>query len=98
MHRVAGARWLEQHRGSARTSVQVDNTDVAARTVASGVGIGVIPRFVEIGLRGVVRIFPKPVATTTGFIVYHETVRETARVRAGRIGRDHRSNRAMFDD
>lgn len=82
-HRVAGPRWLEEHRGCARVSVHVDNTEVAGHTIASGAGIGVIPAFLaEARKTEIVRVFPEPVASTTGFIVYHEAVRDVAGVRA----------------
>jgi DNA-binding transcriptional LysR family regulator len=82
-HRVAGPRWLEENRGCARISVYVDNTEVAAHTIASGAGIGVVPAFLAESRKGeVVRVFPEPVAFTTGFIVYHETVRDVGRIRA----------------
>lgn len=82
-HRVAGPRWLEENRGCARISVHVDNTEVAAHTIASGAGIGVLPAFLAASRKAeLVRVFPEPVAYTTGFIVYHETVRELGRVRA----------------
>lgn len=81
--RVAGPRWLEEHRGSARISVHVDNTEVAAHTIASGAGIGVVPAFVaQTREAELVRVFQEPVAFTTGFIVYHEAVRDRIHVRA----------------
>jgi DNA-binding transcriptional LysR family regulator len=82
MHRAAGPRWLEENRGCARVSIVVDNTEVAGHSVASGSGVGVIPVFVEQGRPAVVRVFPKPVASTTGYLVYHESVRDTAKIRA----------------
>jgi DNA-binding transcriptional LysR family regulator len=50
--------------------------------VASGGGIGVIPCPVAETRTELVRVFPDPVAFNTGYIVYHESVRDTARVRA----------------
>jgi DNA-binding transcriptional LysR family regulator len=82
MHKVSGPRWLEQHRGDAVGSVQVDNTEVASHVVASGGGISVIPCAVAEERPGMVRVFPDPVAFNTGWLVYHESARDTARVRA----------------
>jgi DNA-binding transcriptional LysR family regulator len=82
LHKVSGPRWLEEHKGAGVNSAQVDNTEVAAHVVASGVGIGVVPCAVVLGRPELVRIFPDPVAYNTGFIVYHETVRDLACVRA----------------
>jgi DNA-binding transcriptional LysR family regulator len=82
LHKVAGPRWLEEHRGDGVDSAQVDNTEVAAHVVASGVGIGVVPCAVATGRPELVRVFPEPVAFNTGFIVYHEAVRDMACVRS----------------
>jgi DNA-binding transcriptional LysR family regulator len=82
MHKVAGPRWLEDHRGAAAASVQVDNTEVAAHVVASGGGIGVLPCAVAQSRSDMQRVFPDPVAFNTGWLVYHESARERARVRA----------------
>jgi DNA-binding transcriptional LysR family regulator len=82
LHKVAGPRWLEEHKGSGVNSAQVDNTEVAAHVVASGVGIGVVPCAVVLGRPELVRVFPEPVAYNTGFIVYHEAVRDMACVRS----------------
>jgi DNA-binding transcriptional LysR family regulator len=81
MHRASGPRWLEDHKGTAKVALRADNTTVAAQAIVSGAGIGVIP-CVE-GVRPeLVRVFPQPVATATGWLVYHETMRDSARVRA----------------
>ena len=81
MHKVPGPRWLEEHRGSATGSAMVDNTEVACHVVAAGGGIGVL-----LCLRGdvnpaLVRVFPKPVARNSGWIVFHESVRDSVRIR-----------------
>ena len=81
-HKVPGPRWLEEHRGDAVGSVQVDNTEVASHVVASGGGIGVIPCAVAEERPDIVRVFPDPVAFNTAWLVYHESARDTARVRA----------------
>jgi DNA-binding transcriptional LysR family regulator len=81
LHKVAGPRWLEEHRGSATATIQVDNTEVAANSIAAGGGIGVIPCLLAEGRPEMVRLFPDPVAKARGFIVYHETVRDKACVR-----------------
>jgi DNA-binding transcriptional LysR family regulator len=49
--------------------------------LATGAGIGVVPCPVVEGRSELVRVFPEPVAYSTGFIVYHESVRDTACVR-----------------
>lgn len=82
MHRVPGPRWLEDHRGTAKIALRTDNTEVAGQAIASGVGIGVLPPFAETIRPELVRLFPDPVASATGWLVYHETLRDSARVRA----------------
>lgn len=82
MHKVPGPRWLEEHRGAAAGSALVDNTEVAANVVAAGGGVGVL-----LCARGdehpdMVRVFPDPVAQHTGWLVFHESVRDSARIRA----------------
>jgi len=80
--RVPGPRWLEDHRGPDTLCMRVDNTEVASSAIASGGGIGIIPCFEAAGHPEMVRVFPEPVAFNTGWIVYHEASRDTARVRA----------------
>jgi len=82
MHRVAGPRWIEDHRGTASRLTRVDNTEVAGHVISSGGGIGIIPCIVADARPEMVRVFPAPVAFNTGWIVYHEAMRDTARVRA----------------
>jgi DNA-binding transcriptional LysR family regulator len=82
LHKVAGPRWLEEHKGAGVDSAQVDNTEVAAHVVASGGGIGVMPCAVVLGRPELVRVFPEPVAYNTGFIVYHEAIRDMVCVRS----------------
>jgi DNA-binding transcriptional LysR family regulator len=82
MHKVSGPRWIEDHRGAAAGSFQVDNTEVAAHVVASGGGIGVLPCAVAEARIDMQRVFLDPVAYNTGWLVYHESARDSARVRA----------------
>ncbi|HMJ10262.1 MAG TPA: LysR family transcriptional regulator [Polyangiaceae bacterium] len=82
LHKVAGPRWLEEHRGAAAVSMQVDNTEVAANMIAAGGGVGVIPCVLAEGRPEMMRVFPDPIARAQGFIVYHETVRDKACVRS----------------
>ncbi len=80
LHGVEPLRWLEAHRGS--DFVRVDNLEIVAQLVSAGTGIGVLPAIFEALAPGLIRLFPEPVATNTGWVVYHETAREKARVRA----------------
>jgi DNA-binding transcriptional LysR family regulator len=81
MLRAPGPRWLEDHRGAAKIALRADNTEVAGHAIASGTGIGVVPCFAD--ARGdIERVFLEPVATAAGYLVYHESQRDSARVRA----------------
>lgn len=82
MHKVPGPRWLEEHRGPTSAAVQVDNTEGAAHLVAAGGGIGVLPCPVADVRSDVRRVFPEPVAFGQGFLVFHESARDRACVRA----------------
>jgi DNA-binding transcriptional LysR family regulator len=82
MLRAAGPRWLEDNRGCAKIALRADNTEMAGNAIASGNGVGVVPCFAERLRPDLVRCFPEPVATATGWLAYHETLRDSARVRA----------------
>jgi DNA-binding transcriptional LysR family regulator len=80
MHNIEPFRWLEPYRGS--DAVRVDNIEVAAQLVLGGSGIGFLPALALHGAPALVRVFPAPLATNSGWVIYHEASRDTARVRA----------------
>ncbi len=82
MHTVSALKWMEEHKGHATEIARVDNIELAAQVIASGEGIGVLPGFVAEANAGLVRVFEESVAITTMYCVYHESARDTARVRA----------------
>jgi DNA-binding transcriptional LysR family regulator len=82
MHSVAPLRWMEAHRGPPTQIARVDNLETASQLMASGGGIGVLPCFVGEPMGELVRVFPVPIGFTTGWIVYHEAMRSSVRVRA----------------
>lgn len=98
LQRVPGPRWIEDRRGKATAIVRVDNTEVAHHAIASGAGLGVIPCFIG-DAAGLVRVFPEPVAFNTGWLVYHESLRRNASVRATfeAIAEYFRANRALYE-
>lgn len=81
MHNVAPLRWLEPHRGSARHVSRVDNLEIACQTVAADGGITVLPCFIADAVPNLQRVFRERVGVSTGWIVYHATVRDAARIR-----------------
>lgn len=81
LHGVTGLRWMEGYLGSASKVTRVDDAELAANMIASGAGIGVTTFFLAARYPELVRVFAEPTALTTGWIVYHESLRNTARVR-----------------
>lgn len=80
MHAIEPLRWLEAYRG--KDFVRFDNLEIVAQLIVAGGGIGVLPAFFEVSTPGLMRVFPEPVVSNTGYIVYHEAARDKARVRA----------------
>ena len=81
MQRVPPLRWMEAYAGAAHDMLRVDNVEVACQTVAAGGGIAVLPGFLGDTVSGLQRVFPQRVAVNAGWIVYHESARDTTRVR-----------------
>jgi DNA-binding transcriptional LysR family regulator len=81
MHHIAPLRWMEDYRGDARQVSRVDNLEIACQTIAADAGIAVLPCFIADAVPQLRRIFSSPVGSNTGWIVYHETHRDTARIR-----------------
>ena len=82
MHNVAAPlRWMDAYRGAAPVT-RVDNLEIACQTIAAGAGIAVLPCFMAEAVPQLQRVFPERVGVNTGWIVYHETARDTARIRA----------------
>jgi len=82
MHSIPALRWMEGYRAETTQISRVDNLDIASQVISSGGGIGVIACFCAARHPEMVNVFPDPVAFDTGWIVYHEAARDTARVRA----------------
>jgi DNA-binding transcriptional LysR family regulator len=81
MQGIPALHWMENYRAETTQISRVDNLDIASQIILSGGGIGVIPCFCAARHQEVVSVFADPVASVTGWIVYHETARDTARVR-----------------
>jgi len=80
MHSIAPFGLLEPYRGN--DAVRCDNIELATQLVQAGTGIGLLPAMTEHGSPGLVRVFPTPLTSNTGWVVYHEATRDTARIRA----------------
>lgn len=81
MHGIPPLRWMEQHRGSARQVTRVDNLEIACQTIAAAGGIAVLPCFIAEAVPNLQRVFHDHIGVNNGWIVYHETVRDAARIR-----------------
>jgi DNA-binding transcriptional LysR family regulator len=75
-------RWMEQHRAAATQLSRVDNLEIACQAVEAGAGIAVLPAFIADPVATLQRVFGEAVGVDTGWVVYHETTRDAARVRA----------------
>jgi DNA-binding transcriptional LysR family regulator len=74
--------WIETFADPARSVVRVDSIDMARSLIADGHGIGEL--FCAVGDRtaGVRRVFPDPIDQMECAIVYHQSTRGSARIRA----------------
>lgn len=80
MHSIAAFGLLEPYRGN--DSVRCDNIELATQLVLAGTGIALLPAMTEHASPALVRLFPTPLTTNTGWVVYHEAARDAARIRA----------------
>ncbi|MDE2384100.1 MAG: LysR family transcriptional regulator [Alphaproteobacteria bacterium] len=79
---LPGFAWLDQFKSGRERYARVNNTGVALRAVLDGAGIGGLPAYEGAEHLGLVRVFPKRFHIQPAFIVYHESQRDSARIRA----------------
>ena len=98
MHAVSPLRWMEQYHANNQDTARVDSLTLAGSMVSAGEGIAVLPTFIGDHIAGLRRIFPERIGVNSGWIVYHESMRNSARVRAVADGLSHyfSSNAALF--
>jgi DNA-binding transcriptional LysR family regulator len=82
LHSAPPTRWLEPYKNSAHTAARMDSLETACQAALAGGGIVVLPAFVGDAVPELQRVFAAPVASNTGWVVYHESVREHPRIRA----------------
>lgn len=82
MHAVSPLCWMEQYHAGNQNTARVDSLTLASNMVSAGGGVAVLPTFVGDRVPGLVRIFPERIGVNSGWIVYHESMRDSARVRA----------------
>lgn len=76
------AAWLAQYASPGVPSTTVDNVEMARRLISADEGIGVLYCCHADALPGLERVLPDPVAHTAMCLVYHRSLRGSARVGA----------------
>ncbi len=80
-HHLPGFAWMEQFKTDEEKYARVNSTSVALRSVLSGVGISAMPCYEEDEYTNLVRVFPEPFYYQPAYVVYHESLRDSARIR-----------------
>jgi DNA-binding transcriptional LysR family regulator len=81
-HRVYD-RWMHQHLAQAQVRVRVDIFNAAAAMLRTGVGVGILPTFMQRSHPDLVPVSdPIPELTVPVWMLTHPDLRQTARVRA----------------
>lgn len=81
-HYGPGLRWLEEHRREGTGITRVDSLQGAEQLLAHGRGIGSLPVYIGDRNSELQRVLPGPIAQARCYLVYHESLRDAARVRA----------------
>lgn len=76
------AAWIAQYATPGAGSTTVDNVEMARRLIAAGEGIGVLYCIHADAQSGLERVLPDPVAHSEVCVVYHRSLRRSARVGA----------------
>ena len=98
LHGLEPLGWPDRFSGDRIGRIHVDTIEAAAQIVAAGGGVAVLPAFVAHDIASAVRVFDQPVAVKEGWIVFHETLRGTARIRAviDVLTKVFRENKSVF--
>jgi DNA-binding transcriptional LysR family regulator len=73
--------WMEQFKSGQERFVRVTNPGVALSAVSAGSGIAGLPVWLDSGHFGLLRVFPEPYHSQPAYVVYHESLRDSARIR-----------------
>jgi DNA-binding transcriptional LysR family regulator len=76
------AAWIAQYATPGIPSTTVDNVEMARRLIGAGEGVGVLYCCHADALPDLERVLPEPVARTAMCLVYHRSLRGSARVAA----------------
>ena len=81
LHAAPPTRWLERYKTVEHSASRMDSLETACQTAVADGGIVVLPAFVGDAVPELQRVFAERVAANTGWVVYHESVREHPRIR-----------------
>jgi len=81
MSGVPGAQWLEEHGAGTRVVMKADSLIAVMNAVAMGMGLGVIPCFLESADANLVRLDNQVLGTRTAWLAAHADVARIPRVR-----------------
>ncbi len=82
LHAAPPTRWLDPYKSPSHTASRMDSLETACHAAAAGGGMVVLPAFVGDATPELRRVFPDCVTVNTGWVVYHESVRDNSRIRA----------------
>ncbi len=74
--------WIEQFADPEKPATRMESTESASGIVSAGGGIGVITCAQGDALANAVRVFPEPIQLIQTWFVFHETSRNSARIKA----------------
>ena len=78
---LEGFRWLEQFKSGKESYARVNITSVALRAAISGAGIAALPAYEVAEQMPQIRVFPDPFFVQPSYLVFHESLRDSARIR-----------------
>ncbi len=81
-HHLTGLAWMEQYKSDDDKFSRVNTSSVALRAVLAGAGIVTLPAYEGAEHFSLVRVFLEPFYFQPAFLVYHESLRDSARIRA----------------
>jgi DNA-binding transcriptional LysR family regulator len=79
---MEGFRWLEQFKTGKDGPARVPSTSLALRMALSGAGIAALHAHVDSEHLNLIKVFPEPFCFQPSYLVYHESQRNSARIRA----------------
>ena len=79
---IPALAWLEQFKGGSGSFTRVSRTSIALLSTMASAGISALPAYEVSEHMPIVTVFPEPVVLQQAFIVYHESQRDSNRIRA----------------